>query len=218
VALSRRVLRDLERWFPEAAARAVVIPPGTDLDRFRPAAAPRTGPVTALFLAREPRLKGLGPLLEALARARRGGLDLRLVAAGFEPGPWPARAARLGLRPAASFPGPSDRAAALYRGADLLAHPTFHDPCSLVALEALACGLPVVTTEANGAAEWIAPGAGEVVGDPRDAGALAEALSRTAGRARAPGTRDAARRSAEAAGGVARIGEVLDLLRTAVSS
>jgi len=214
VALSRRVLRDLERWFPAAARSAVVIPPGTDLDRFRPSPAARTGPTTALFLAREPRLKGLGPLLEALARVRRGGLDLRLAAAGFPAGSWRARADRLGLRSAVSFPGSSDRPADLYRGADLLAHPTFYDPCSLVALEALACGIPVVTTEANGAAEWIAEGAGEAVEDPRDAAALAEALARAASSARAPETRDAARRSAEAAGGVARIGEVLDLLRS----
>ncbi|HEU4394974.1 MAG TPA: glycosyltransferase, partial [Planctomycetota bacterium] len=101
----------------------------------------------------------------------------------------------------------------LYAECDLLAHPTFYDPCSLVALEALASGIPVVTTEANGASEWIAPGGGEVVADPRDAGALAAALARAAGAVRTPETRDAARRSAEAAGGVARIGEVLDLLR-----
>ena len=38
-----------------------------------------------------------------------------------------------------------------YFAADFLVHPTFYDPCSLVALEALACGLPVVTTRYNGA-------------------------------------------------------------------
>ena len=38
-----------------------------------------------------------------------------------------------------------------YFAADFLVHPTFYDPCSLVALEALACGLPVITTRYNGA-------------------------------------------------------------------
>ena len=211
IALSRRVLRDLERWYPEAAKRAAVIPPGTDLERFRPRQGARRGPLRALFLAREPRLKGLAPLLDAVARVRAGGVDLRLAAAGFEPGPWRRRAEA--LRGAVEFRGPSDRPEDLYAACDLLAHPTFYDPCSLVALEALASGIPVVTTEANGAAEWIAPGGGEVVADPRDAASLAAALARAAGAARAPETRDAARRSAEAAGGVARIGEVLDLLR-----
>jgi len=37
-------------------------------------------------------------------------------------------------------------------------HPTFSDHCSLVVLEALACGRPVITTAQNGAAELIEPG------------------------------------------------------------
>jgi UDP-glucose:(heptosyl)LPS alpha-1,3-glucosyltransferase len=221
IALSRRVVRDLERWYPAAAARARLIPPGVDLDRFRPpapGAPPRTGPIRAAFLAHEARLKGLAPLLEALALVRRGGVDLRLAAGGaFAAGPWRRRAERLGVGGAVEFHGPVRAPAAFFRSADLLAYPTFYDPCSLVVLEALASGIPAVTTEANGAGEWILPGGGEVVADPRDGGALASALARTAARARAPETRDAARRSAEAAGGVGRLGEVLDLLRAATS-
>jgi UDP-glucose:(heptosyl)LPS alpha-1,3-glucosyltransferase len=220
IALSARVERDLERWFPAARARSVRIPPGVDLERFRPQAGePRRGPLRAVFLAHEARLKGLAPLLDALALVRRGGVDLRLAAGGrFAPGPWRRRAERLGIAGAVEFTGPVRAPAAFYAGADLLAYPTFYDPCSLVVLEALACGRPVVTTEANGAAEWILPAAGEVVADPRDAARLAEALARVSGRARGAETKDAARRSAEAAGGVARYGEVLDLLRAATSS
>lgn len=213
IALSPRVLRDLERWHPAAAARTVVIPPGVDLDRFRPAERERRGPPLALFLAREPRLKGLAPLLGALARVRRGGVDLRLAAAGFEPGPWERAAERLGLAPFVHFAGPADRPERLLAAADLLAHPTFYDPCSLVVLEAWACGMPAVTTEANGAAAWMEPGAGAVVADPRDGEGLAEALAAVAAAARDPGTKDAARRSAAAAGGVERLGEVLERLR-----
>ena len=54
IALSRRVLRDIERWFPEAARLAVVIPPGVDLERFRPAGREHPGPPPAPFLARPP--------------------------------------------------------------------------------------------------------------------------------------------------------------------
>jgi UDP-glucose:(heptosyl)LPS alpha-1,3-glucosyltransferase len=217
IALSPRVLRDLERFHPAAARRAVVIPPGTDLERFRPRERPRRGPPVALFLAREPRLKGLGPLLDALVRVRAGGVDLRLVAAGFPPKGWARRAERLGLGGAVSFPGPAERPEDLHAAADLLVHPTLHDPCSLVALEALAAGMPVVTTEANGAAAWIGRGAGEVVADPRDVGALAGAVARCVAAAREPATAAAARRSAEAAGGRERLEEVLDLLRGATA-
>ena len=44
-----------------------------------------------------------------------------------------------------------------YFAADFLVHPTFYDPCSLVVLEALACGLPVITTRYNGASELLHP-------------------------------------------------------------
>jgi UDP-glucose:(heptosyl)LPS alpha-1,3-glucosyltransferase len=58
-----------------------------------------------------------------------------------------------------------------------LLHPTFYDPCSLVVLEAIGSGIPVLTTGYNGAAELIKKGsAGWVVEDPRDKQALAMAL------------------------------------------
>ena len=56
-----------------------------------------------------------------------------------------------------------------YFAADFLVHPTFYDPCSLVVLEALACGLPVITTRANGAHELLSPPReGYVLDDPHD--------------------------------------------------
>ncbi|MGD9713076.1 MAG: glycosyltransferase family 4 protein, partial [Thermomicrobiales bacterium] len=73
-----------------------------------------------------------------------------------------------------------------YFAADLLVHPTFYDPCSNVVLEALACGLPVVTTRYNGAAELMQPIPGEreahaegyVIDDPHDHDRLALCLGR----------------------------------------
>src|SRR5262249_41778202 len=65
-----------------------------------------------------------------------------------------------------------------YFAADFLVHPTFYDPCSLVVLEALACGLPVVTTRYNGAAELFSPDAGVVVDTPHDEAGLAGAITR----------------------------------------
>ena len=63
--------------------------------------------------------------------------------------------------------------------ADFLVHPTFYDPCSLVALEALLCGLPVITTRYNGAKELLHPPRdGFVIDDPHDHRALAEAMAR----------------------------------------
>ena len=62
-------------------------------------------------------------------------------------------------------------------GADLLVHPSRYDPCSLVVLEALACGLPVVGSAQDGAAELIRAGeSGFVLADPDDVAALAARL------------------------------------------
>src|SRR6185312_17202667 len=84
-----------------------------------------------------------------------------------------------------------------YFAADFLVHPTFYDPCSLVVLEALACGLPVITTRYNGAAELLSPPAdGLVLDDPHDAPATAAAITRMLGRGYRVAASQAARQAA----------------------
>lgn len=66
---------------------------------------------------------------------------------------------------------------ALYGAADLFLLPTIYDPFSNACLEALASGLPVVTTRANGFSEIVETAVhGTIVDDPRDAGAIRAAL------------------------------------------
>ena len=76
-----------------------------------------------------------------------------------------------------AFLGPRRDLPELYRAADFLLLPTGHDPCSLVVLEALACGLPVVSTTANGATEIMRNGEHGFVVGVADAGALAAAVA-----------------------------------------
>jgi UDP-glucose:(heptosyl)LPS alpha-1,3-glucosyltransferase len=76
----------------------------------------------------------------------------------------------------ARFLGPVSDIASLFSAADILVLPTWYDPFSNACLEALAAGLPVITSTANGFAEIITPGIhGEVI-PPGDAHAVAEAL------------------------------------------
>jgi UDP-glucose:(heptosyl)LPS alpha-1,3-glucosyltransferase len=84
-----------------------------------------------------------------------------------------------------------------YFAADFFVHPTFYDPCSLVVLEALACGLPVITSRANGASEFLSPlGEGYVVDDPHDHDRLAWSMAQLLDPARRSACAQAARKKA----------------------
>jgi len=81
---------------------------------------------------------------------------------------------RLGIAHRVLFLGPRRDVHSCYYASDFLVHPTFYDPCSLVVLEALACGLPVITTRLNGASELLhPPREGFVLDDPHNAQQLA---------------------------------------------
>lgn len=130
-----------------------------------------------LFAAMNYRLKGLDPLLHAL-RYLPSYRPFRLLVAGnsrFQG--YQRLARRLGVAHMVQFLGPCSEMRNCYFAADFLVHPTFYDPCSLVVLEALACGLPVVTTRFNGARELLhPPREGYVIDDPHDHRRLAECM------------------------------------------
>lgn len=177
IAVSHMVARDL-RASGVDPARIVVIPNGVDPAHFTPAHRDRwREPMRAqlgvgesetlfLFAAHNFRLKGLRPALRALARVPRA----RLVVVGRGE---PVAAERV------TFTGATDDLRPFYAAADILLHPTFYDPCSLVALEAWASGLPVLTTRFNGAAELMDSSnpAGHILDDPANIPALAAAMT-----------------------------------------
>ncbi len=124
-----------------------------------------------LFIGMNYRLKGLEPLLRALPpRAHLA------VAGGANTRKYEKLAATLGIQNRVRFLGHRRDPRDIYFAADYLVHPTFYDPCSLVALEALACGLPVITTRYNGAAELLNSWNGVVVNDPHNREELAAAI------------------------------------------
>jgi UDP-glucose:(heptosyl)LPS alpha-1,3-glucosyltransferase len=129
----------------------------------------------ALFVAMNYRLKGLEPLLRAVARVKN---DFRLVVIGnSRTGRYQRLAWKLGIADRVIFQGFCGEMRQAYFAADFLVHPTFYDPCSLVVLEGLACGLPVITSRYNGAAELLCPKlAGLVIEDPHDHAGLAQAI------------------------------------------
>jgi UDP-glucose:(heptosyl)LPS alpha-1,3-glucosyltransferase len=156
------------------------------------------GQTVGLFVAMNYRLKGLDPLLRSVARMRHGA-DFRLLVIGnARSKPYERLAGQLGITERVRFLGPRRDVENGYFAADFLVHPTFYDPCSLVALEALACGLPVITSRFNGAAELLhPPHDGQVIDDPHRHEELAAMLDRWTDPARRQACAQAARRTAQ---------------------
>ncbi len=110
---------------------------------------------------------------------------------------------------------------ALYAAADIFLLPTIYDPFSNACLEALAAGVPVITTRANGFSEIIMDGQhGTVVEDPRDFVALRAGLHYWAEPRRREEARPAIQQHAaqfDISINVARTLEVLDQAASAAS-
>jgi UDP-glucose:(heptosyl)LPS alpha-1,3-glucosyltransferase len=190
LALSHSGAADFTRFHGVAPERIRIIYNGVDSERFSPArCAPRRaearrrlgvepGTVLALLVAHNFRLKGLAALLGAMARLAAQRLPVRLVVVGGRRlEVWRQRARRLGLDEWVTFVGQVDDPLPYYAAADLYVHPTFYDPCSLVVLEAAACGLPVLTSRYNGAAELFREGHEiALISDPADPRELAGAM------------------------------------------
>ncbi|MEJ5330054.1 MAG: glycosyltransferase family 4 protein [Desulfobaccales bacterium] len=197
IANSRMVREEIIRHYGLPREKLIVIHNGVDRERFRvPAPQERekirrtlgVGPQekVVLFVGSGFGRKGLAYLISALAALPD--TEARVWVAGRgSVRRYQNLARRLGVGDRVRFVGPVAEVAPYYQAADLLALPTLYDPLSNVVLEALACGCPVVTTTANGAAEFITPGVnGEVVAAPWEIGELARALEQTLNRGREP--------------------------------
>ncbi len=172
IAVSATLAAEVELIVPELAGRIVVIPNAVAVEDFAPSSAPRVGG-ELLFVGGRVASKGIETLLRAFAVAHRErpATTLRLVgppAPLTGDAPWRELAAQLGIADVVRFDGPADRggvAAAMAR-ADLFVHPSPRETFGVVAVEALAAGLPVVATASGGVDEILAP-------DPSAVGAIA---------------------------------------------
>ncbi len=203
IANSRMVQEEILRHYGLPREKVTVIHNGVDRDRFKPLSMRERREVRRA-LGVEPRekmvlfvgsgfgRKGLAHLISALAALPDPQAKLWVAGRGSVRR-YQSQARRLGVAAQVRFWGPAAEVTSLYQAADLLALPTLYDPCSNVVLEALACGCPVVTTTANGAAEFLTPGVnGEVVAAPWETEALAGALREALDRGRDSGVEAAA--------------------------
>ncbi len=189
IAHSKLIRSQVLETYALAPDRVTVVYPGIDLDVFRPASSgseiPDTGgAVSLLFAGNNFWQKGLHCALEAVEASVADGIDVRLrIAGGGMRSSFERLAKRMEILDRLSFLGfvPWRKMATLYQHSAALLHPTFCDPCSLVVMEALASGCPVITTRHAGAAEFIEPSLnGFVVDSPHDTGELVSAIAKIA--------------------------------------
>ena len=195
LCLSEYVKRDVRRLYPNLPdEKLATLFNAVDLDRFDPSRpfaveagredlvfdAKRT---IALMIAQDFLRKGLRETLEALAQIEPSQRPALVVVGKGKIGAYQrlARAMRLDrgrFDRDVFFQGPTAAPDRYYRKADFFVLLTKHDPCSLVVLEALAMGLPVISTVFNGATEVMTDGVhGLILKDPADVDALARAMT-----------------------------------------
>jgi glycosyltransferase involved in cell wall biosynthesis len=155
--------------------RVVAIPYGVDVSRFTPGPRVRNdGRFRIVYVGRISQRKGIGYLLQAYDRFRRSDTDLQLV--GNIVGD-----ARCLAPHAASFTHtphlPNHELVQVYRDADLFVFPSLLEGMGLVALEAMACGCPVVVTH-NGPGDVVRDGIDGLVVRAGEVDALARAMER----------------------------------------
>jgi UDP-glucose:(heptosyl)LPS alpha-1,3-glucosyltransferase len=191
VIANSRMNRDgILAYYPLPDSRIRVIYNGVDSGRFAPENAARfrsgmrealelaDGDLGLLFVGSNFSRKGLGLVLEALAIAGEAGRHMRLVVLGGRASRrWRRRVAELGLTGRVWFVDPVPDPERYFAAADVFVLPTYFDPFANATLEAMAAGLPVVTTRTNGVAEILTPGIdGYVLDEPPRAPGLAKLL------------------------------------------
>jgi D-inositol-3-phosphate glycosyltransferase len=175
-----------------------IIPCGTDIQQFGSIArsearrqlgiAPESKVV--LYVGRFDPRKGIETLVRAVSlSALRGKEDLKLIiGGGWREGECDGKerdrigsiVEELGLSDITSFPGGLSRdiLPAYYAAADVCAVPSHYEPFGLVAIEAMACGTPVVASDVGGLKYTVVPRETGLLAPPKNEAAFASAIDR----------------------------------------
>lgn len=156
-----------------AAERIHVVPYGVDLERFQPkhVERPRNAPLRVLFVGTVCERKGIRYLFDAIDSLTAGSVDLTIC--GRSAGPVSGRAStRARLRRFVS----SEELVHEYQSADVFVFPSLLEGFGHVLLEAMACGLPVISTTRTAAPDLVRQGQEGFVIPPGNARELARCL------------------------------------------
>lgn len=182
IAISEMVAEDIRFWFGYTRSMLHLIPNGIDVKKFTPDNIRHRDEIRSrykikqedfvfLFMANNLALKGLTVLIKATSALQALPVKVLVI------GPYSQKTKRKmkGLSNTIIFGGRADDPELIYPACDCLVHPSFYDACSLVVLEALASGIPVITTKTNGASMYINEDISHVI-PPGDPHALSEAM------------------------------------------
>jgi glycosyltransferase involved in cell wall biosynthesis len=216
VTVSESSKRDIVAQMGVRAERLHIVPVGVDPEIFHPLpeVSRRPGRIMTTTSSDVP-MKGLIPLLEAVAKMRTERDDIELVIIGKpkDKSKIPAVIERLGLEDVVEFVSgvPTERIVELYAEAEVAVVPSLYEGFSLPAIEAMACGVPLVATTGGALPEVVGvDGETGLLVPPGDPDALAHTLLRALG--------DAELRSRIGAAGRARALERFTWRATAVGT
>jgi glycosyltransferase involved in cell wall biosynthesis len=187
VAATEQVKQDVRDLYAFPAERIDVLPYPIDFGAIRAASGADArrliqvdaGARLVLFLGNDFYRKGLDRAIRVLPKLPR---DVHLLVAGEGPTlPFRRLASSLGVEARAHFLGHADRPERFLGDADLLLLPTREDVWGIALIEAMAAGVPIVTTAAAGASTVVAEAAAGLVVEPFSTDALAEAVTRSLG-------------------------------------
>ncbi len=187
IANSMMVKNDIKKHYSIPDEKIHVIYNGVDLERFRPVTSEQksvakhslgvTEDKIILFVGADFKRKGLATLLKTISLLNMENKKL-LIIGKKETLQYLTMIKKLDINKHVIFRGPETAIEKFLAISDVLVLPTIYDPFSNATLEAMASGLPVVTTANNGASELIKNGVhGFVINDPLDEHAFSEKIS-----------------------------------------
>ena len=203
---SQMVRDEIQRHYGVAPEKLRLIYSGVDTEHFHPRARdhrnavrarlgiPSAAPLFVLVGSGFER-KGVGATLRALARVPAA--YLLVVGRDKHAARYIEQARTLGIAARVQFLGRQPDVRPYYGAADGFVLPSLYDPFPNAALEAMACGLPLITSTKSGAAELIRAGENGFVTEALDAAAIAAAMGELAGAGTAVRLGAAARRTVE---------------------
>jgi glycosyltransferase involved in cell wall biosynthesis len=156
---------------------------GVDMDAFVPAAAPQPGTPIVVLGARMLRDKGILEFVEAARLLRTRGVSVRCVLVGAPDPGNPSSLAVMQLEQwraegAVEWWGHRSDMAQVLSACHIACLPSYREGLPKFLLEAMACGLPVVSTDVPGCRQAVQPGRTGWLVPPRDSAQLAAALQR----------------------------------------